>query len=69
MLRRVSSTLLSCQGERFGEVIESAYSVRRASIGSIFAARRQGSEVAMTAVMAKIAMTGRMTDRSVGLVL
>lgn len=38
-------------------------------MGSIFAARRQGTKVAATAAMAKIATTGRITVRSVGLVL
>jgi hypothetical protein len=43
-----------------------SYSVLRASIGSIMAARRQGREVAMTVAMAKMQMTGTMTDGSVG---
>jgi hypothetical protein len=42
------------------------YSVRRASIGSIFAARRQGTKVAATAAMAKMQRMGRIRDKSVG---
>ena len=44
------------------------YSARRACMGSILAARRQGTKVAATAARAKIATTGRMTERSVALV-
>ena len=45
------------------------YSVRRASMGSIFAARRQGRAVAAMAATAKRRTTGSMTERSVGEVL
>ena len=35
-------------------------------MGSIMAARRQGRNVATTAAVANMAMTGRITERSVG---
>ena len=50
-------------------VVAKAYSVLRASMGSMFAARRQGSAVAATAAIAKRRTTGSMTERSVGEVL
>jgi hypothetical protein len=43
-----------------------SYSALRASIGSIFAARRQGREVAATAARAKMQTMGRMTVGSAG---